>query len=73
MSTMHLQCGLCKKMPDAVKARFAYLISVKSDSSGAGRPYWEKASKKLGLVDTDNGIRFIRDLKKGDTPSISNG
>lgn len=62
MSTMHLQCGLCSGMPEAVRQQFVFLISTKASSSGAGRPYWAKAAKKLGLVDSDNGIRFVRDV-----------
>ena len=64
-----MQCGLCSEMPNELKQQFAHLISTKAASSGAGRPYWAKAAKKLGLVDdADNGIRFIRDqpLEKRD-------
>ena len=61
MSTTHMQCGLCLEMPNEIKQQFAHLISTKVASFGAGRPYWEKAAKKLGFVDTDNGIRFVRD------------
>jgi hypothetical protein len=50
-------------MPNEIKQQFALLLSTKVASSGAGRPYWAKAAKKLGFVDTDNGIKFIRDLK----------
>jgi hypothetical protein len=69
MSTTHMQCGLCSEMPNELKQQFAHLISTKAASSGAGRPYWARAAKKLGLVDdADNGIRFIRDqpLEKRD-------
>ena len=64
MSTTHMQCGLCPEMPTEIKEKFAQLISTKLASSGAGRKYWARAAKKLGLVDTDNGIRFIRDLPR---------
>jgi hypothetical protein len=62
MSTTHMQCGLCSEMPFEIKQQFAHLISTKVASSGAGRPYWSRAAKKLGLIDTEDGIRFIRDL-----------
>lgn len=61
MSTIHLQCGLCFQMPEAVRQKFSHLVSTKAGSSGAGRPHWERAAKNIGLVDTPNGIRFIRD------------
>ena len=61
MSTTHMQCGLCSEMPTEIKQQFAHLISTKV-ASGAGRPHWARAAKKLGLVDTEDGIRFIRDL-----------
>ena len=61
MSTTHMQCGLCSAMPNQIKLLFANLISTKVAGSGAGRPYWGRAAKRLGLVDADNGIRFIRD------------
>jgi hypothetical protein len=65
MSTTHMQCGLCNEMPDSIKQEFARLLSTKVASSGAGRPYWAKAAKQMGLVDTEDGIRFIRDFKLG--------
>jgi hypothetical protein len=66
MSTTHMQCGLCSEMPNEIKQQFAHLISTKVASSGAGRPYWARAAKKLGLVDSEDGIRFIRDLPSDD-------
>jgi len=63
MSTTHMQCGLCREMPNLIKHQFAHLISTKVASSGAGRPYWAESAKKLGLVDTEGGIRFFRDLQ----------
>jgi len=63
MNTMHLQCGLCSEMPEEVRHRFSFLLAVKGASLGAGRPYWEKAGKEIGLVDTPDGIRFFRDTQ----------
>jgi hypothetical protein len=63
MSTIHLQCGLCSEMPVGLKQQFVYLISTKAASSGAGsRAFWARSAEKLGLADTDDGIRFVRDL-----------
>lgn len=65
MNTMHLQCGLCSHLPEEIRQRFSFLLSDKSISLGAGRPFWEKKAKELGLVDTLDGIRFFRDLRQG--------
>lgn len=65
MSTTHLQCGLCPEMPMAIKQQFAKLLETKPACSGAGRPYWAKSAERLGLVDTEEGIRFFRNLPPG--------
>jgi hypothetical protein len=67
MSTAHIQCGLCTEMPEAIKLKFIEIMSTKnpSCSSGAGRPYWAQSATQLGLVDTEEGIRFIRNLPPG--------
>jgi hypothetical protein len=62
MSVTHLQEGSCNEMPEDVKQEFERLVSTKATSTGAGRPYWAQAAKQLGLIDTDDGIRFIRDF-----------
>jgi hypothetical protein len=49
-------------MPEQIKREFARLMATKVASSGAGRPYWAESAKRLGLVDTEDGIRFFRDL-----------
>lgn len=65
MSSTHMQCGLCTEMPAAIKMQFVRLMSTKVASSGAGRPYWADSAKKLGLVDTEEGIYFVRDIPQG--------
>jgi hypothetical protein len=67
MSTAHIQCGLCTEMPEAIKLKFIEIMSAKKPncSNGAGRPYWAQSATQLGLVDTEEGIRFIRDLPPG--------
>lgn len=55
--------GLCTEMPMLVKQQFVALTTTKSPSSGAGRPYWANAAAKLGLVDTEDGIRHIHDVR----------
>ena len=63
MSTSHMQNGICTEMPENIKQEFGRLLTSKVTSSGAGRPYWAESAKNLGLVDTEEGIRFIRDLR----------
>jgi hypothetical protein len=65
MSTTHMQCGLCTEMPEAIKIQFTSLLTSKAASSGAGRPYWAQSAKKLGLVDTEDGIFCSWDLPAG--------
>ena len=61
--TTHMQSGLCRDMPEDVKAKFAEFQLNKVTSSGAGRPYWAHSAKKLGLVDTpEDGIRHISNV-----------
>ena len=65
MSATHIQSGLCSEMPVELKQQFETLQNLKIASSGAGRPYWAESAKKLGLVDTEDGIQFIRSLRPG--------
>jgi hypothetical protein len=61
ISATHLQNGLCSQAPEAIKNQFVLLFANRTFSSAAGRPYWAQAAKKLGLVDTEDGIRFVGD------------
>jgi hypothetical protein len=36
--------------------------SLHAPSSGAGRTYWAEMAQQLGLVDTTDGIFFVRSL-----------
>jgi hypothetical protein len=60
MSATHMQCGLCNEMPFTIKHTFAMLMSTKSSCSGTGKHYWAQTAKTIGLVDTEEGIRFER-------------
>mmetsp|Transcript_22500 Transcript_22500/g.33305 ORF Transcript_22500/g.33305 Transcript_22500/m.33305 type:complete len:1223 (+) Transcript_22500:316-3984(+) len=53
----------CKMVPPAVKEKFIGLqrASTKGSKGLATRQYWISSAKKLGLGDTSDGIRFIRD------------
>jgi hypothetical protein len=58
--------GECKMMPAEVKEKFLELQSASSKGSKglATRQYWVTSAKKIGLVDTPQGIRFGRDPTK---------
>lgn len=62
MNTTHMQRGLCTEMPPEYKQMFSEALTNKVSSSVAGRPYWAKTARQLGLLDTEDGIRFVRDL-----------
>jgi len=55
--------GECKMVPEPVRGKFLELQSASSKGSKglATRQYWVTSAKKLGLVDSDSGIRFSRD------------
>lgn len=74
MNSTHLQCGLCLEMPESVRQQFSFLVSTRLKSSGAGRPHWELAAKRIGLLDSPTGICFIRDVQQeARTKSIHQG
>lgn len=53
----------CKMLPPDIKEKFNELQSASSKGSKglATRTYWVTSAKKIGLVDTQRGIRFGRD------------
>lgn len=55
--------GDCKMVPQNVREKFLQLqsASTKGSKGLATRQYWISSAKKIGLVDTSNGIRFSRD------------
>ena len=62
--------GECKMLPAEVRQKFLALQSASSKGSKglATRQYWVTSAKKIGLVDTPQGIRFGRDPSKPDSP-----
>jgi hypothetical protein len=61
MSTTHMQ-GACTEMSSSLKEELSSLVTTKVASSTGGRPYWANSAASLGLVDTSDGIRFVRDV-----------
>lgn len=62
--------GECKLMPPEVKEKFLLLQGASSKGSKglATRQYWVTSARKIGLVDTPQGLRFGRDPLKPDSP-----
>jgi len=63
----------CKNMPTEVKDKFLELQGASSKGSKglATRQYWVTSAKKIGLVDTAQGIRFGRDPAKPEFSAAS--
>lgn len=59
MNSIHLQSGECQCMGDKLRKRFAELVAYRGSSNGAGRSYWERQARALGLENTDDGILFV--------------
>jgi hypothetical protein len=78
MNSTHMMSGLCSNMSlqDKQKAQSFATSSSRPDgngaaatgrrpsASGAGRPYWAKSAAALGLIDSDTGIRPIKNLPR---------
>jgi len=58
MCHTHMQSGICKDMPQEIKDEFVELLKTKYLYVGAGRAYWARTAKGIGLYDTEEGIRF---------------
>lgn len=63
LSVEHLQSGLCSEAPNDVRDKFSEFALSKPAASGAGKKYWAEAGRKLGLIDTEDGIRFASDMR----------
>jgi hypothetical protein len=51
---------VCTGIPPWAKTQMIYLMKGSHRGAGGRRCYWEESAKRLGMVDTDNGVRFIR-------------
>eukprot|EP00523_Entomoneis_sp_CCMP467_P002489 CAMPEP_0168763296 /NCGR_PEP_ID=MMETSP0724-20121128/24284_1 /TAXON_ID=265536 /ORGANISM="Amphiprora sp., Strain CCMP467" /LENGTH=1085 /DNA_ID=CAMNT_0008812483 /DNA_START=241 /DNA_END=3498 /DNA_ORIENTATION=- len=67
MLRLHLDC--CQAIPPQVRGRIEQLRASCS-SRGGRKQYWVDSAKRLGLVDTPNGIFFGRD-PNGPLPPLS--
>jgi hypothetical protein len=61
MGSAHFSGEGCHTMPDELKKKFVEVLACKS-TVGSGKQYWASSAQRLGLLDSDQGIRFIRDL-----------
>eukprot|EP00533_Pseudo-nitzschia_delicatissima_P005304 CAMPEP_0116092032 /NCGR_PEP_ID=MMETSP0327-20121206/7820_1 /TAXON_ID=44447 /ORGANISM="Pseudo-nitzschia delicatissima, Strain B596" /LENGTH=706 /DNA_ID=CAMNT_0003583419 /DNA_START=140 /DNA_END=2260 /DNA_ORIENTATION=- len=73
MNSTHLQTGECPLMGNALRQEFANLIATRGVSTGAGRAYWAKQARKLGLRNTENGIAFDKKEPGSNGSTTENG
>lgn len=63
LSVEHLQGGACPVLPQDIREELIRLGERKpGGASMAGKLYWADAAMRVGLVDTDDGIRFAEDV-----------
>ncbi len=60
----HLFSDICPELPPEVRDLASMYANKKAAASAAGKPYWAEAGRKLGLVDTEFGIRFSEDIDR---------
>ena len=48
----------CREIPDHVRQIYKKLKTTRPRGVGSPQTYWMSSAKGLGLIDTDNGIRF---------------
>lgn len=65
--------GECKMIPPEVKQKFEEFqnSSTKGSKGLATRQYWVTSAKKIGMVDTEKGIRFSRDPNIPEEKAVS--
>lgn len=68
MGSSHFHGESCHEMSPELKKEFVDILACKS-TVGSGKQYWARTALKLGLVDTEEGVRFIRDLVSESSPS----
>lgn len=50
---------VCQDIPMWIKQELTLLMEHSRSGAGGRRQYWEESAKRLGMVDTENGLRFI--------------
>lgn len=66
---------VCHDIPEWVRSSLSDLIERSRAGAGGRRQYWEESATKLGMVTTQDGIRFVRppgELHVEDESSDSN-
>jgi hypothetical protein len=63
---------VCGDIPPWAKTQMTNLMKCSRSGAGGRRLYWEESAKRLGMVDTDNGVRFFRPPGTIDPPPIKN-
>jgi hypothetical protein len=61
MASTHFTKDNCNENLSEIKSMITLRLGCKS-SVGSGKEFWADAARILGLLDTELGIRFIRDL-----------
>ncbi|KAL3920944.1 MAG: hypothetical protein SGILL_003009 [Bacillariaceae sp.] len=56
MTSIHL-CEHCTKVPKDIREKLLELRDQRS-TAGGGKGYWAKATKKVGIIETCQGLRF---------------
>jgi len=65
---------VCKRIDPWVRKSILELMESSKSRAGGRRQYWEDSARRLGMVDTSQGVRFCR--KPGDLgpmPSLGSG
>jgi hypothetical protein len=55
----------CREIPKQVLQIYRNLKTTRPRGVGSPQAYWVQSAKSMGLVDTDNGIRFDGDMGGG--------
>jgi hypothetical protein len=63
---------VCSDIPPWAKTQMINLMKCSRSGAGGRRMYWEESAKRLGMVDTDSGVRFFRPPGTIDPPPVKN-
>ncbi len=51
---------ICPHIPKWIRQEMIKLMTCSRSGAGGRRQYWEDSARKLGMVNTDHGVRFCR-------------